>query len=440
MAFSVLRYYYFLEDDQEIIEQLTAFWKKEGIPADSGGRWPFFKEAADQRFSRLQYGNIVIMILGLKETQGSWDAYISSMEEWEEQARVADNDLLAKVTVLCGSDSGWEELLVPARGICPYRDIVSFSIQKGQLARLDWKWPRGRAYYLFQQDEVSPSLERFFSSSLPLLEAGLIRLNMVSNLYRDRNTTILKEINGCDSRLSNILHTQLVSEQAAGKRVGELEEQVQELSSSYGILAGDYSMIQEGVSRLNGLMDAVMIQIKGERFFKLANDVQDAIFSPYNRRLTELKNTIDDLRASRENHQAAIDVVRSRIDIMLSRENIETQERIKHLMEINTSIQQQSLTFQIAAGIIEFIVLAYYSHSLWKNLAHGAYDLVPPGVQLIMVVLFSWTTVYCTHLIAEYRQGDTHIRSKMLLYCGLLCLLLGIVIFGTYWLQMKAAH
>lgn len=419
---------------------MTAVFKDAGIQAGSGVGPDFFQDAGSSWWSSIHCGNMMVIVLGLRKKQSTWDSYMASMEGWESRANLSGDDLLGKVTVLCASGSRWEDLLETAHGLYPYREIESFPVKNGQLARLDWKWSGTGAYYLFQQQDAPAALARFFGSGLPLFEAGMLRLNMVCNLYRDRNSTITREISSCDTRLSNILHTELVSETAAMKKVEELEEQVQELSSSYGILAGDYNMIREGISRINGLLQAVLLQIKGEYFWQMDSGLEGSILNPYYRRLSELKSTADELRASRENHQAAIDVVRSRIDIMLSFQNIETQGRIKTLMELNTSMQKQSLTFQIAAGIIEFIVLAYYSHSLWKNLAHNAYNLIPPGVQLFMVVLFSWTAVYCTHLIAEYRQGDHHVRGRMMLYSGLLLALLFIIVFGSYWLELNAGH
>ena len=83
-------------------------------------------------------------------------------------------------------------------------------------------------------------------------------------------------------------------------------------------------------------------------------------------------------------------------------------------MVLNTFMQKQSLTFQFASGLIEFIVLAYYGHSLWKNLAHAAYENIPALIQFIFVLLFAGGTVYCTHLWAEYLQGEHHVKKQLI--------------------------
>lgn len=442
MAFFMLRYYYFLDDDAGSMDSFVGELKNAAFRPGHGssGLRPFFAQSEDRVVTRLQSGNMVVLVLGIKDAEGGWEGYHQTIQDAEQASAINNDDILANITILGSSAGEWDVLLEEARELCAFQHIIPFSIANGQLARLDWKWPKGRAFYLLRQEDTLPALDRFLGSSLPLLEGTLIRLNMISRLNRERNRLVLKEKLECDQRLSGILHSQLVSTQISEQNVEQLEEQVQSLSLSYGLVAGDYSVITEGSSNMNGLIGDVKGQVKEESFLTTGEEFLEIILRPYNSIMGALHRTEEELRLSRENHQAAIDVVRSRIDLMLSRENFRTQARIKDLMELNTSIQQQSLTFQVAAGIIEFIVLAYYSHSLWKNLAHAAYDLVPPWLQFVVVLLFSFNTVYCTHLIAEFKQGDTHVRKKMLLFSLFLFLLLGLIIGGTYWLELNAAH
>ncbi|MEN6391747.1 MAG: hypothetical protein ABFD04_15140 [Syntrophomonas sp.] len=431
MPYSIFRYYYFLEDDLPRVEQFTEILNSNDFAPHSAvfdpGRW----------HNRLLYGNMIVLVAAISDETG-WEASQTQLENWESQARVK-SDLLARVTVLLDSSDSFDSSLEAARRLCPYRDIIPFGTRQGQLARLDWKWPRGQAYYLYN-DPVPGKAANFFSSGLPLLEAALIRLNLVSNLYRDRHATVDKERQEMDKQLSHILHTQLVSDKAPLKEADELEAQIQELAASYGILAGDYSTLSEAASKIQELIKAVTQHVRTQTFLKLEPELLTTILQPYQERLRQLQKSQEDLDSSRENHRAAIDVVRSRIDIMMSRENIETQERIKDLMEINTAVQKQSLIFQVAAGIIEFIVLAYYSHSLWKALVHNAYALIPPWLQFIVVLLFSYNTVQVTHLVAEYRQGDHHVKGKLIAYGISLALILTIIIAGSVLMEAKSAH
>jgi hypothetical protein len=51
-------------------------------------------------------------------------------------------------------------------------------------------------------------------------------------------------------------------------------------------------------------------------------------------------------------------------------------------------MQKQGLVYQYAAGLIEFIVLALYSHTLWSHLQHAAYTVIPSGFSLSPFVVF----------------------------------------------------
>lgn len=432
MAFFLYRYYYLMADEPEKSEQLSQALTQAGFLSE-------YKPQKARGLSHLQYSTMSIQVAEIMDAGDTWTDALNLLEECEKAAGVG-RDLLGKITVLGSSNNPWENVLNMAHGLCPYRDLIQFNAREGVLARLDWKWPHGHAYYLYATDSPGPAVRRFLQAGLPILEASLIRLNMVNNLCRDRKSVVDRERQEIESRLSHVLHTQLVANQGTAKEADELEDQIKELSSAYGILAGDYSLISEMAVKLQTLIDDVMQNIKGQRLLDISAETMDTMLHPYRSRVIQLKQSVEDLKVSRENHQAAINVVRSRIDIMMSRENIETQARIKDLMELNTSIQQQSLTFQVAAGIIEFIVLAYYSHSLWKSLAHNAYAVIPPWLQGIVVVLFSYATVVFTHLVAEHRQGHEHVKKKLLIYGLLLAAILVVVIVGSAVMESGGAH
>lgn len=440
MVYSLFRYYYFLEDDTPDSQLFLEALKSAGFQIESAGY--FKKEAADHEIilQTQHYSNVDVWVLKLHRGDRDWKQYMSLADEWESATRLKASDLLAEITVLAADAGPWESLEGAAHELCSYRDLLEFPITGGRLARMDWRWPKRKAYYLFSGDSGSRPLDHVLTAGLPLLEAALIRLNLISHLFRDRNQTIQKEKLELDQQLSQILHTQLVSESAPLKEVEELEQQIQQLSAAYGILAGDYNSITSSYSRLVDLIGDVHRQIKAERSFQFEPDLIETMLAPYREILGQLQKTTEEIKTSRENHQAAIDVVRSRIDIMLSRENISTQSQIRNLMELNTALQRQSLTFQVAAGIIEFIILAYYSHSLWKNLAHQAYELVPSWLQFIMVVIFSANTVYCTHLLAEYKQGELHVKKELLLSAVPLILLCIIIIIGSIILETGTIH
>jgi hypothetical protein len=230
----------------------------------------------------------------------------------------------------------------------------------------------------------------------------------------------------------------LVEESQEASIIDTYEKHLDLMSSGYGKLVNNFSLILEGYQRLTNLLEVLRHQLAQEPSFAYSDVTGQQIFLPFEQRVAKLSRTLDELRLSRENHQAAIEVIRSRIDLLMSKENIATQTQIRTLMETNTAIQKQSLTFQFAAGLIEFIILAYYSHSLWKSLVPGAYHAIASWIQLLFVIAFSANTVYLTHLIAEYLQGEKHVKKQLQFSLLVLVIIILVVLIASAIFQKHA--
>jgi hypothetical protein len=57
--------------------------------------------------------------------------------------------------------------------------------------------------------------------------------------------------------------------------------------------------------------------------------------------------------------------------------------------------------------------------------------LIPTPIQFIVVLLFSGNAVYCTHLLAEYMQGEHEVKQRMIISLLLLTMLLVLIIAGS---------
>lgn len=427
-AYYVLRYYFYLDDESD---KLQGFLKtvQNNLPLELYNPRDYGQELPSLYYEQ-EFSNIKILVLGLNGNDSTWKESLQILASWEEQAGIDTEVLLGQASVLCGHGYEWDLLLEEASRMISVKELIPAVIDSGQIARIFDSPVRGETYYLSQLEEYTTINRRLLLQGLPQLQAGIIKLQMIISLLRDRHQTIIREKEDLNQKLSLILHTHLVTEQSSLEESTELEQQINELSVSYGMIAGDYALLSGDCKKIEVLLSELRRQFQIQPGLKLDDEFLNNIIQPYNRRLQEMFDTLDELRISRENHQAAIEVVRSKVDILNSRANIATQEQIKNLMEINTEMQKQSLVFQYAAGLIEFIVLAYYSHSLWSHLAHKAYAAIPGWIQFVVVMIFSGSTVYCTHLLAEYIQGEHYVRRK-LIYSGIFLLVLFVFVLVT---------
>ena len=430
----VLRYYFYLNDEDDKLQSLLKIVHN-SIPLKLYNPRNYGEVLPSTAYYELEFNNVKILVLGLN---GNWNDSLQLLASSEEQAGINADVLLGQASVLCGYGYEWEFLLEEVSRIEPVKELIPAVIDRGQIARIFDSRVRGETYFLCRLEEYTTLNRRLLLEGLPQLQAGIIKLQMIISLLRDRHQTIIREKEELNQKLSRILHTHLVTEKSCLEESTELEQQIDELSASYGMIAGDYALLSEDCKKIEVLLSDLNRQFRIQPGLKLDDEFRDNITQPYHRRLQEMMDTLDELRISRENHQAAIEVVRSKVDILNSRANIATQEQIKELMEVNTEMQKQSLVFQYAAGLIEFIVLAYYSHSLWSHLAHNAYVAIPGWIQFIVVMAFSGSTVYCTHLLAEYIQGEHHIRRKLIYVALFLLAIFIFVLVGTVLLGTKS--
>lgn len=346
----------------------------------------------------------------------------------EQQSGVDLDVILGRAAVVIGGTT-WEDLVQQSSALLGRKTPEEIAVKIGRLYR--YVLSPTQALYLAHPGPYNAKTAVFWGQRLAQIEAQQLNAGIVSRLLRDQLILVKREGNALERELSLILHANLVSAQGAQKEAEELDAQLKGLTSSYGKIAGSRHLVAQGHARLRSLVNQLTRQLRPDAYLAEGQPLFDSWLASYEERLDELAQVEANLQAAQQDYQAGIEVVRSRIDMMNNRSNLETQAQIRELMEQNTEMQKQSLVFQYAAGLIEFIVLAYYSHSLWKNLAHDGYLLIPASIQFIMVLLFSGNAVYCTHLLAEYMQGEHEVKSKMIAAVIVFLILLAVIIAGT---------
>ncbi|MGE5390299.1 MAG: hypothetical protein ACM3PE_04465 [Deltaproteobacteria bacterium] len=434
----ILRYYFFLDDEADSLQNLINEWDshsiiscEQNIHARLADNDPIFYHVPCQN------SKLTALAIRLSGNPSDWPAQTGQLDAWETQAGFNADDFMGKLTVLCGIGQPWEDLFEQACTLVSCQDPTTIPMSRGTIVNLSNNWTRGETWYLCGLEEPEQHSTQFLFRRLPLLHGNIIQLHVLDGLLHDRDMAIRQEKDELDRKLIGILHAKLVMTQATLTVTEELEKEIEGLSTAYGMLAGDHNLIIDGIKRLESQLATLERQFRHEPGLELPPALLDQLTGSYQQRLENLHNTLNELKMVLENYRAAIEVVQSKIDIINSRTNIATQEEIRGLLEVNTAMQKQSLVYQYAAGLIEFIVLAYYSHTLWSHLNEGAYAAIPKWIQFLVVLLFSGNTVWVTHLIAEYAQGEKHVRRKLILAAIPLMLILALVIVGSI---MFAGH
>ena len=428
----ILRFYYFLEDEIEPIEKLTEVFNQNELTFINSNQLTSFVAKTGSYYNlNHPQGKMIIKAVKTQASDDYWAAALNQLQSWEKQAQLCADDLMGRLTILVGDLNSWEEILHNACDLLPGEAQEIIELKQGKLVRLKSEGRKGEDFYLCGLDDSETVSAIFLFRRLPLFHGSIIRLQALDALLNDRNLAIRGEKEEMERDLIKILHTKLVMSQASLMAAEELELEIEGLATAFGKLVGDQNMVVDGVKRLESALLNLGKQINAESALIVPPALFNHLTESYQQHLEDLRNTREELNLVQENYQAAIDVVQSKIEVMNSRTNIATQEQIKGLLEINTAMQKQSLVFQYAAGMVEFIVLAYYSHTLWSHLQEAAYTIIPSWIQFVVVLLFSGNTVWVTHLLAEYVQGEVHVRKKLIVASILLLLIFVIVVAGS---------
>lgn len=273
--------------------------------------------------------------------------------------------------------------------------------------------------FLFHPSSEEPlsangSAINFLTSCLPLMEAKIFQHNIRMRFLRQRNKAILSEIRHVAQKVNNLLHTKLSSE-SNEKRVVSLETEITRLSYDYGTIAGYYRLLQESQNKLRNSFQQMIYSAR-----RLFGSETETALNRYLQQCRQIEEEINDALSQctmlMSDIKAALDVVRARVDLLHSRESITLQQQLKTIMDQNVLLQKESLTLQVAASFVEFIVIAYYSFSLWKYLSNPEiFHRIPSLLVIFLVVSFAGLAVLSTHFLAHDRLLSRRILLTIIL-------------------------
>lgn len=446
MSNFVLRYYYFREDQAKAVERMAHVLKNKSLDLAVGKLSEIFQKTEGYFF----YPSIISArynILGIKTPAdtGSWKAAWNLLEKWEQEAGLAAEEMMGRLTLLVDCTKQGADSLAEASLFLPGCQTGCGPVGSHPIRRLSIEKCAHEAVYLYNPNSSGVLDAELLNQRLPLFHCHIIDLQQVDANLAALHRSVSKEKEEMETNLNRILVNKFIAGQSASDTNAGFEQDIEELATAFARLVADKTLVVEGIKRLNSMLDNAEAQFLKRQVMEMDSATLAEILEPYRRRLEDLKQTYAELEMSEDNYHDVIEVVKSKIQVMYSRTNIltqgqikellavnvETQNQIRELLAVNVSIQKKSLMYQYAAGLIEFIVLAYYSHSLWLHLAHRAAEVVPVGIQLFFVMIFSGCTVLLTHYLSEYMQGENKVRKK-LLYTGLcLAIVVLVIIMGT---------
>ncbi len=250
--------------------------------------------------------------------------------------------------------------------------------------------------------------ESFAATGLPRLDSLIKKLSRTAHYFEEQRLTIASERGDVDREVGALLHRKIISDASGSAGTATLEEQIANLSRMFGLLATDSLLVRRSSDSMSRDLKSL-----DREFERIGSPGQrDEIGAYYSRRfsldLAEAHSESRDLDFSRQSAQAAIEVVRTQVEIMRAGEEAAIQRQSQEILSSSLVLQQERLALQVAAGFVEFVLVFYYVLKSWEGIVGT--DLVEhmaPLLRLVVVGSFSGAAAVGTHFLALTLQNQT---------------------------------
>lgn len=183
-----------------------------------------------------------------------------------------------------------------------------------------------------------------------------------------------------------------------GALIGQLEENVKELSANYAKLNRNYGVFRDVVleeERLVGMLRASVAELapgappgRTEQVFAARVDRAEEAAESARRRERELL-------ACLQSAQTAVTMQGMNIELLRSGELVELQKHTGELLN-------KGVALQTGAVLIEFVVLFAYSLHSWEIIVGQSFEAVPGWVRFLAPLLFSLGVIGAAHAVADW--------------------------------------
>ncbi|MFA5809837.1 MAG: hypothetical protein WC935_05825 [Thermoleophilia bacterium] len=427
-----VHYYYLLKEDDEDQQKLWSLLTSEklalGEPAISLGLTQAESEPASQCriIQRAAGDDIDYCLLVLPDLTAIEAIYKSATAEepeemWRDALARVDTDrtrvmdagvtIFGETTLIAAPVSSGPGPAATAKSILGGRVVESdldpetFG-EKAVLAHILEHSHRGRDYYALETDDV----DLFLSGSFPRMDALVKKLSRVASHFGHQRRTIIEQRNDIDRQVGSLLHQEVVSGASGAPDTRELEQHITSLSRMFGILATDSLLVRQAEDRI--AQETVQLENALAGLLGTQPGARDEIGQHYmgvfRSDLEAASTETRHLDFSRENAQAAIEVVRTQVELLRAGEEAAIQEQSKQLLSRSLVLQKERLSLQVAAGFVEFVLVFYYVLKSWEGVVGVTpVEHTPPLLLFFVVGAFSSSAAVGTHFFAQALHRQT---------------------------------
>lgn len=260
-------------------------------------------------------------------------------------------------------------------------------------------------YFALAADDADEIVATLF----PDLDSLLKELGRSTSYFSQQKKIIINERTDLDGQIGKLLHTQTVATEAQAPDTHDLESSIADLSRMFGLLATDSLMIRQADKRLERDLSLLARSLLNMMNSSGGSDEIGGFYiKAYSEELENVRNVARDLDHSRQNAEAAISVVRTRIDLLRAEEESAIRQQTKELLKQSLMLQEEGLALQVAAGLIEFVLVFYYVLKSWETiLSLEAFEHIAPILRMLPVLGIAAGATAGTHFLARSIKNKT---------------------------------
>ncbi len=401
---SLAYYYYFYSEDQE---NILAFIKGLKESYDLKNQKKVFAELKDYSSFRLIASagkeNIILNTLILEDItllelivslpEEEWGEFIKNHIRIKEPLQDQLKNFLGEGILLVTSPGGE----IPKKVVERFDIITEYIITELEVGRLYLlkSWAKEYNIYGFIPER---DYEEFIFGALPYINLYVHFLETKVDFYIQKGKYMKEKRHEINIKVGEILGRTITLFKDSKKRQMTLEKEIDELSNVYSSLALNVSYLKSSLVS----MDTDIRKLESKIESLLSPGGQNGLNSELKRYKdirAMLKEEEEFSLLTLEEVKEAIDVVRTRVELLNSKEALD--------------IQKQGFNLQVSAGVIEVIIVYYYTLNIWRILSPGkVFQNIPYYYRFYLVLLFSFFvftfTHYSVHAMAEkklYNKG-----------------------------------
>lgn len=345
-----------------------------------------------------------------------WQSRVGEVDELVTSLTDAGSSIVS-LSIALVEDSGRKE---EWQGILPREPSYSGETAWASIRHYPQSALLKRHIYLLKVTDPEETSD-FLIKGLVEIDWPIHRLIRELTYYDDQRQTIRQEKTDIDREINDILHRKTLALKPTSEKIGALEGEIAGLSKKYSLLATDLHMVKEAAANLREDTDVLAAAL--EEKFSGAQERADAFPWVYQQRfsrsLTLLQNDEADLRLSLDSAKAAIDVVRTQVELFRGAEGMALQEQTKEFLK-------QNIALQVAAQVIELVLIFYYTIHSWDAVALPYnVESLPPWIKFSVVGFFSASMVVLTHQVAKSIEARRLFNPKLIIALSMVFIALG---------------